>query len=284
MEQAEKLRKDLVDKGFSLSTPQYTLFAAHKEGISCTLYLSGKLCVQGKNKDDFIRFYLEPEILHSLAYTHPESLCNMTPRIGIDESGKGDFFGSLCIAGVFADEAGIKGLLEMGVRDSKKMADSVILSISKKICKTYTHSVVRISPRKYNALYKQFGNLNHLLAWGHATAIENLVQKTGCSEVLIDQFADERVVERALERKQLHVQLKQRHRAEEDPVVAAASILARAAFVEDLQKLGATLHTQLPKGASQEVVRIGKQLVAQNGPGVLENIAKLHFKTKELII
>ncbi len=284
LERAEKLRHDLLDKGFSLSCPAHTLFSAHKQGISCTLYLSGKLCVQGKDKDDFIRFYLEPEILQTLSYSHPEHSYNMTPRIGIDESGKGDFFGSLCIAGIFADATGIEGLLDLGVRDSKKMTDSSILTLSKKICSTYAHTIVRISPRKYNTLYAQFKNLNHLLAWGHATAIENLVQKTGCVEVLIDQFADERVVENALRRKHLSVQLKQRHKAEEDPVVAAASILARAAFVEDLEKLGATVQIKLPKGASADVVRIGKQLVAKQGPGVLEGVAKLHFKTRELIL
>ncbi len=280
----EKLRSGLLEQGFSLSQPQHTLFSARKEGVSCTLYLSGKLTVQGKNKDDFIHFYLEPEILKSLAYSHPELSCDMTPRIGIDESGKGDFFGALCIAGVQADKAGIEKLLALGVRDSKKIQDSAVRTLSKKICADCAHTIVRISPRKYNELYARFGNLNHLLAWGHATAIENLVQQTECQEVLIDQFADEKVVIKALERKHLKVHLKQRHRAEEDPVVAAASIVARACFVEDLEKLGDTLQVKLPKGASAEVIRIGKELVKKHGPGILEGISKLHFKTKELIL
>src|SRR5580693_626798 len=97
---ADKLREDLVGQGFELTKPPYTLFSAQKTGVSCTLYTSGKLTVQGKGKDEFIAFYLEPEILKKLAYTHPELGVDMTARIGIDEAGKGDFFGPLCIAGV----------------------------------------------------------------------------------------------------------------------------------------------------------------------------------------
>lgn len=105
---AAKLQTDLREQGFELTKPPYTIFSAQKQGISCTLYTSGKITVQGKGKDDFIAYYLEPEILKSLAYTYPESGVDMTPHIGVDEAGKGDFFGPLCIAGVQADEEGIK--------------------------------------------------------------------------------------------------------------------------------------------------------------------------------
>src|SRR5579864_6497505 len=108
---ADKLREDLSSQGFEFTKPPYTLFSAQKKGVSCILYTSGKLTVQGKDKDDFIAFYLEPEILQKLAYTHPELGVDLTPRIGIDEAGKGDFFGTLCIAGVQADEEGVKKLL-----------------------------------------------------------------------------------------------------------------------------------------------------------------------------
>ena len=98
----EKLRSDLTEQGFVLTHPLHTLFAAQKKGVSCTLYESGKLTVQGKDKDDFIAFYLEPEILQSFAYIHPTANIDLTARIGIDQAGKGDFFGPLCIAGVQA--------------------------------------------------------------------------------------------------------------------------------------------------------------------------------------
>ena len=281
---ADKLRDDLVERGFSISTPAYTLFSAQKKGVSCTLYTSGKLTVQGKDMDDFITFYLEPEILQSVAYSYPETQVSMVSHIGIDESGKGDFFGPLCIAGVQADQTKIKELLSIGVRDSKRIADGPIRTLSVKIKKACPHAIVFISPKKYNELYANFHNLNKLLAWGHATAIAELVSKTGCTDVTIDQFASEHVVINALKQKKIQVSLTQRHRAEADPVVAAASILARAAFLEGLEHLGKQFEIELPKGASQQVIKVGKTLVRKFGPQILSQTAKLHFKTRGEIL
>lgn len=279
-----KLREDLADQGFEFTAPEHTLFSALKKGVSCTLYKSGKLTVQGKDKDEFISFYLEPEILKTFSFDYPETTVSLTPRIGIDESGKGDFFGPLCIAGVQAGEDKVKELLQLGVKDSKKMADKTVLSLSKKIKAAFPHSIVRISPLKYNELYENFKNLNKLLAWGHATAIEELVKKTKCSNVIIDQFASEHLVENALGRKQVKVALSQRHRAEEDPVVAAASILARAAFLEGLEALGKQVGKELAKGVSPKVLQIGKELVNAKGKESLRMVGKLHFKTYNDII
>jgi ribonuclease HIII len=276
---APKLQSDLEEQGFALTKPPYTIFSAQKQGVSCTLYTSGKITVQGKGKDDFIAYYLEPEILKSLAYTYPEIGVDMTPHIGVDEAGKGDFFGPLCIAGVQADEAGIKKLLEMGVKDSKKIGDKNILILASKIRPAFAHSIIRIFPIKYNELYSSFKNLNKLLAWGHSTAIGELVEKTGCQEALIDQFTSEPLVENALKKKNLAIKLTQRPRAEEDPVVAAASILARAAFVEGIDTLSKEVGFELPKGASDKVIEAGRKLINKLGSENLDKFAKLHFKT-----
>lgn len=281
---ADKLKSDLIAQGFELSTPAYTIFSAQKKGVSCTLYTSGKLTVQGKDMNDFITFYLEPEILQTVAYTYPETQVNLASHIGIDESGKGDFFGPLCIAGVQADEKLIKELLAIGVRDSKKISDPVIRKLSVKIKAICPHSVVFISPKKYNELYASFKNLNRLLGWGHATAITDLVGKTGCTDVHIDQFANESIVINAVKQKKIEITLTQRHRGESDPVVAAASILARAAFIDGLDQLGKKYGIELPKGASPAVVKAGKALVQKYGPEILEQTAKLHFKTKEEVL
>jgi ribonuclease HIII len=278
----EKLKSDLLDQGFQLTTPPYTIFSAQKKGISCTLYTSGKLTVQGKGKEEFIQFYLEPEILQSFTYSHPE--IDFTARIGIDEAGKGDFFGPLCIGGVYGDETIIKELLAIGVKDSKSISDKQIIVLKNKIVKAAPHAIVRIFPKKYNELYARFRNLNRLLGWGHATAICELVEKTGCREVIIDKFANENVVEDALKHKQLEAHLTQKHKAESDPVVAAASILARAAFLEGLEKLGEKVGMTLPKGASAQVITAGKALVSKHGEAILEEVAKLHFKTKEEVL
>lgn len=279
LKSAEKLRQDLVDRGFVLTKPQYTLFSAKKPNLTCTLYASGKLVVQGKDKEEFVTFYLEPHILGTAGTQHYEA------HIGVDEAGKGDFFGPLCIGAVYADSKSIQKLIQLGIRDSKTISDRKIAQVKREIQALCPHTVVRIFPERYNALYASFRNLNRLLAWGHAKAIEDLHQRTGCPHVTIDQFANhESVVKEAVAQKNLKIVLEQRHKAESDPVVAAASILARAAFLEGLHKLSQEIGITLPKGASQGVVAIGKQLVAKWGEGILARVAKLHFKTKNDVL
>ncbi len=281
---ANKLIQDLKDQGFEVSKPSYTIFSAKKKGVSCTLYESGKLMVQGKDMAEFLEFYLEPQILGTFQFSYQNLDIDTTSRIGIDESGKGDFFGPLCIAGVQAEGESILKLKKLGVKDSKTLSDSSIIKIGNKIKAEYAHHVVKINPAKYNELYAQFKNLNHLLAWGHATAIEQLVAQTQCQNVIIDQFADERVVIRALERKKMQINLSQRHRAEEDLVVAAASILARQTFLEALAHLSEKYKIEIPKGASAKTIAVGKKLVIEYGSEVLEQTAKMHFKTLDAIL
>lgn len=281
---AEKLASDLRVQDFELSKPPYTLFSGKKKGVSCTLYESGKLVVQGKDKDEFIEFYLEPNILQTFTYTYGDTNIDTTGRIGIDESGKGDFFGPLCIAGVYANGDEILRLKEIGVKDSKAMSDKTILSLAKKIRAEFTHHIVKINPAKYNELYDKFSNLNHLLAWGHATTIEALVSKTSCDNVIIDQFASEHVVQNALKRKNIDLNLTQRHRGEEDVVVAAASILAREAFVYGLQSLSEQFGIELPKGASKKTIAVGREYAHKHGKKHLPQVAKMHFKTLDEIV
>lgn len=282
LKRKDQLHKDLIDQGFTLTTPAYTFFSAKKKGISCTLYTSGKLMVQGKEMDEFIRFYLEPQILEAFSYSHQEPT-DTSEHIGVDEAGKGDFFGPLCVAAVYADEEKIQSLLALGVRDSKTISDSTVIMLASKIKAICPHVLVILKPKTYNRLYAHFQNLNRLLAWGHATAIAELVQKTHCRRVIIDQFAKETIILDALKQKKLDLELTQRHRAENDTVVAASSILARAAFLQGLHDLSLFYQVQLPKGASQEVIRIGKAFCAKHNSSLLEEVAKLHFKTLQEI-
>lgn len=286
---ANQLIRDLEQQGFEITFPPYTHFTAKKKGVSCSLYHSGKLVVQGKEKQEFIEFYLEPYILKTFTYTHKE-LCeetaalDLTPRIGIDESGKGDFFGPLCIAGVFAEGETITRLKKIGVCDSKLLNPRAITTIAEKIRKECVYHIVKINPLKYNELIIQFGNLNKLLAWGHATTIEQLTQETGCKKIIVDQFANEHVVLTALKRKSLKLEVTQRHRGEEDIVVAAASILARNAFVEGIEQLEKQFGLKLPKGASLQTIAAGKKFVRTFGKENLGQAGKLHFKTLDSIL
>jgi ribonuclease HIII len=247
--------------------------------LTCTLYTSGKLVVQGKNTPEFMEFYLEPEILKQFSYTYQNLEIDTTPRIGVDEAGKGDFFGPLCVAGVQAGGDAIHELKKIGVKDSKTMSDPVILKMGNKIRNICDYSVLILKPHKYNELYNNFKNLNHLLAWGHATTIENLVKKTGCNKAIIDQFASDHVVINALSKKDVEVDLTQRTKGEEDLVVAAASILARQAFLEGLSELSREFEINLPKGASDQVKIAGRHFISKHGREKLPFVAKMHFKT-----
>ncbi len=275
---ADKLKQDLSEQGFEISRPPYTVFSAKKPGISCTLYESGSLTVQGKEMQPFIEFYLEPEILNEFRYSHPEAHLNIVPHIGMDEAGKGDFFGPLCVAAVFADAEGIKKMLEMGVQDSKRLSDDSVKKIAAKIRSSYSYTVIRLFPMKYNELYGKFKNLNRLLGWAHAAALEDVIRKTDCRDALIDQFADKHVMENALKQKKIEANLEQKVRGEEDLVVAAASILARAAFLDGLEALSQEYGMILPKGAAAQVIEAGRKFVAKFGQEVLGKVAKTHLK------
>jgi ribonuclease HIII len=280
---APKMEADLIAQGFEISRPPYTLFSARKKGVSCTLYASGKLTVQGKEMGEFIEFYIEPEVLGAFSFSHPAAEIDKTPRIGMDEAGKGDFFGPLCVAAVFADSAQIEQLIDWKVRDSKQLSDGAICKLAAKIRSQLPYTVIRLFPLKYNELYGKFKNLNRLLGWAHAAALGELSQKTGCKRAILDQFAHPSLVERMLKQKKIEVELTQKTQGESDPVVAAASIVARAAFVEGMEKLSQEAEIELPKGANHRVIGAARELISRFGQEALPRFVKTHFKTaKEL--
>ncbi len=200
-------------------------------------------------------------------------------QIGIDESGKGDYFGPLVIAGVYVPQEQEAHLKAMGVRDSKTLSDAKATALAAQIRAQCPHTVVAIGPERYNAMHASMKNLNRMLAWGHARAIENLLEKVECHRVVADQFGDERFLNNALMAKGREVTLIQKPRAEEEVAVAAASILARAEFLRRLQELGAKYGMTLPKGASDAVIQAAKQLVQKHSADMLGQVAKLHFRT-----
>jgi ribonuclease HIII len=210
------------------------------------------------------------------------------PHMGIDESGKGDFFGPLVIASAYVDEALVTKLRELGVRDSKKISsDNVILNMARDIRNVLGDrcALVTIGPRSYNRMYTKIRNVNKMLAWGHARAIENLLDKVpDCPRALSDKFGPTHQIERALMDNGKKIKLDQRTKAESDPAVAAASILARAGFVYALRKMGKEYGIEVPKGASEKVRREAEKLVADKGPGILLDTAKCHFQTTDKVL
>lgn len=203
--------------------------------------------------------------------------------IGTDESGKGDYFGPLVIAGVYAGPEEKKVLRQLGADDSKKLKDSQIAFMADEIKLLCRHEIVVVENNRYNELYANIGNLNRLLAWGHARVIENILADTECSLALSDQFGNPDLIQDALMEKGRKIKLEQRHRAEENVVVAAASILARNEFVERIKNLEEKYNMSFPKGASALTVAAAREFVERFGRDALGNVAKLHFKiTQEL--
>ncbi|MFL5659618.1 MAG: ribonuclease HIII [Ktedonobacteraceae bacterium] len=206
-------------------------------------------------------------------------------RIGMDESGKGDYFGPLVIGAVYVDAQTETRLVELGVRDSKLLSDIRILTLAAEIRAVCPYSVVTIGPKHYNEVYEKIQNLNSLLAWGHARALENVLEKVSCNLAIADQFGNEAVLQNALLKRGRQIKLEQRPRAEADTAVAAASILARANFVQAMEQLSKQTGKTLPKGAyDPAIITVGHEIVAKGGRDALAEVAKLHFKTTEKIL
>jgi ribonuclease HIII len=254
--------------------------------FSLVLYCNGKgdssKIVFEKTTDEIIKWFT-PTAQRSGGKEIPR----FGSRIGTDESGKGDYFGPLVVAGVFADAAAGEKLLAIGVRDSKKNTDKKNQKMAEEIKAALLpehYSVIYISPEKYNELYKKINNLNIILAWGHARVIENLLEKVCCENIIADQFGDEGYIKSALLEKGRGANLFQTPKAERDIAVAAASILARDAYIRMIENLQELCQFPLPKGASGAVEEAARRVVREKGADFLEKVAKLHFKTTQKVL
>lgn len=278
-----KVRIFFESIGAEFSQQQYAEFRAKTPQAVAILYSSGKFLMQGSDVTA-----LAQEFCHTLGKNtnlttpaEPQQNTNskFIPHIGVDESGKGDFFGPLVIAGVLATEENSKRFIDEGIKDSKKLSDEKIIKLAGIIKANSTHSIVVIGNEKYNELYAKFNNLNKLLAWGHARVIENILEKQLCTYALSDKFGNENLIKNALLEKGKKIKLEQRVRAEEDIAVAAASVLARAEYVNRMNSLSSLYEIELPKGASVKVLETAKLFVKNYNKDKLKNVAKLHFKT-----
>jgi len=289
-ELAEKLRIVLVEEGFDFEQKPYMLYAARKAKLNVAVYEKGpKAVIQGRGIEDFITFTLEPRVLGEakLGYEEESAPELFEPHFGIDESGKGDLFGPLVIAGVYVNPEIARALRDAGVQDSKAISsDRRIRELAAVIRRNRVPaSVVTIAPPRYNELYSKIGNLNRLLAWGHARVIEDLCGLCpDCPRALSDKFADVRVLERSLMEKGKKITLEQRTKAESDYAVAAASILAREKFIDWLAEAGAKAGVELPRGVSAKVKESAVALVRAHGAEALDRHAKMHFKTASEVL
>jgi ribonuclease HIII len=263
----------------------YARFAFKGRDVNVTAYESGKVVIAGKGTEDFVVNVVEPQITLApkLGYDevlHPDWF---EPHAGLDESGKGDFFGPVVAATVIADKPAIDAWIKAGVRDSKSIADTQIMKLDTIIRETRGAVVETCfcGMRKYNELMSRNGaNLNRLLAWQHATALTAALDKKWVPRGLLDQFSKQPLVQRELVKKlKSDFELTMRTKAEEDPVVAAASVVARAEFVRAMRALSQRFGEPLLKGASAGVKVQARQIIDRFGAQALGEFAKLHFRT-----
>lgn len=291
-DQGKRVRRYLEDRGFSFSQPQYTHFSAKSRELVVSHYQSGKLLLQGRGTSDFVEFFLEPEILKSATVGYELELdpAQLTPHIGVDESGKGDFFGPLVVAAAYVNADAARALAKAGIQDSKNIkSDRKMADLDKIIANTpgCVSDVVVIGNDAYNRLYAKFRNLNNLLAWGHARAMENVLAKLDASLpapefILSDQFARSKsTVEKALQERARSIKLIQKTKAESDIAVAAASVRARARFVDQMSRLGQKVGITLPKGASAQVDKAARAILSAKGQETLDSVCKTHFLTHQ---
>ncbi|MDR0727859.1 MAG: ribonuclease HIII [Puniceicoccales bacterium] len=289
LEQAEKLRNTLEMQQWEPKAVPHARYAYYGNNVNVVVYLSGKMVVQGTGTEEFVQFTLEPEILRKIVLgydeqRHPEWF---EEHAGLDESGKGDLFGPLVSACVIGGGETINKWIKAGVRDSKTIhSKQQIFAIADEIGRTESAvvEVFTLSMRKYNELYLRFGNnLNRLLAWYHSKSLQNAREKNHVAKALLDQFSTAPLVQRFFTNDPT-LTITMRPRAEDDPVVAAASIVARAEYLRAMAKLSETAGEELLRGANVQVEEQARRLVVRFGVDKLGDYAKLHFSTAQKAI
>jgi ribonuclease HIII len=273
---------------FEFREQPHALWQARGPGCNATFYTSGKLLLQGKEADVWRGLLgdisADAQPYHQALQRHPKP----PPALwaGTDEAGKGDYFGALVVAGVGLRRADLEILYTLGVDDSKAVPDGRIPEIEQGIRGVCMTEVLMIGPEKYNALYAKIGNLNRLLAWAHGKVIENLLARAtdpAIEWVLIDRFASDHVIERSLGPLGRAARIDQWPKAESDPAVAAASVLARGAYLRSLKSLSKRFGVELRGGAGGPTLASGRQFVATHGAAALQQVGKLHFATTQQI-
>ncbi|MBQ3345037.1 MAG: ribonuclease HIII [Kiritimatiellae bacterium] len=306
-DQQELLLGLMVNGNYRRREVPYSLWSIEGDHFNATLYAKEKhgrrkLCVQGSKAEDFVLFQLEPVVLGAATLGYEKELNPeaFAAHAGSDESGKGDYFGPLVVCCAYTDERLSDEMAKLGVRDCKQMSDKAVLAAGaalRRLLGADGYAVVKLGPAAYNRLYAKMRNINRMLAWAHGTAIEELLEKRpGCGRVVVDQFAPtEDTIRRALKPLGRAATVEQRHKAESDIAVAAASVIARELFLRAIADMSAEVFGppgpdgeqagKVPAGSSDPRVReLAERMVRENGPTWLMNHCKAHFQTTDKVL
>ncbi|MEZ5966546.1 MAG: ribonuclease HIII [Planctomycetota bacterium] len=263
-------------------TVPHARFSVRAEDVVVTCYESGKVVVQGDALDSFLGRHL-PSLATSAQSPGAGVLAMTGVTLGSDEAGKGDYFGPLVVVAACVRPEQEERLRAAGVTDSKRLSDERAHLIAGLLEREVPFEVSQLMPEQYNQAYALARNVNVLLADMHARALARLHAKCPEAElVLVDQFAAGPVLARALARELPdHPPLQQITQGERHVAVAAASILARARFLDGLRQCDEMSGTDLHKGAGSPVDAAARRVVAIGGHALLGKVAKLHFKNTE---
>jgi ribonuclease HIII len=281
---AETLRTQLPADAQWRPVP-HARFSVKSGSVVLTCYLSGKVVVQGVGAADFLARMI-PNF--AAADATSDALPIDVSTIGSDEVGKGDYFGPLVVAAVVVHPDQAKALVELGVADSKRLGDERMQRMAGALERLLPHRVEQLEPEAYNTAYATTPNVNELLADLHVRALTPLVREHPDAIVVVDRFANESLLARRFAAAVpplpgIETRLRQIVRGERHPAVAAASILARVAFLDGLKRCSEACATDLHKGAGAVVDEDARRVHAIGGAALLRKIAKLHFKNSNRV-
>ena len=296
-EKTRDMMVDYFDEFKREKTPQYALFQADDGETVVTLYQSGKAVFQGRDADLAADFWIETEKINSgsAKVTSSEDKKDKKEKerkiplrissIGSDEVGTGDFFGPIVVTATYVDKENIDFLLELGVKDSKKMDDNEILRIVPKIIKKIPYNTFILTNKQYNEVHDSDMNMNKMKAILHNKVLAGFSDKNKYhyDYTVVDQFEPPRSYYAHLKDAKYKVyNITFLTKAEDQCLsVACASLISRYVFLKEMDKISKDLGMVLPKGAGDGVNDIGKEIIKKFGKDKLYEVAKMNFKNAQ---
>ncbi|MDF2067842.1 ribonuclease HIII [Bacillus sp. Cr_A10] len=261
------------------------VFAAKLTDTAITVYKSGKVMFQGNGASREASLWgMSPEkvTVSTKGDTLPPNFSSLSV-IGSDETGTGDYFGPITVAACFVREDQIELVNELGVKDSKMLTDDVMRKMAPDLMASLSHSVLVLKNEKYNDIQSRGWSQGKIKALMHNQALKHVLNKINPEKpsfILIDQFAERGIYYNhiKMEKEIIRENVLFATKAEQLHVsVAAASIIARYAFLKEMDRLTEIAGTTIPKGASAKVDEIAAKIYKKNGEAFLKSITKWHF-------
>lgn len=287
---------------FKEKTPPYAVFQAQElDGTVITLYESGKIMFQGVSADIDANLWIDMEkhlnnrIIDittgkdkkdNKKDTADKQTFINKPSIGSDEVGTGDYFGPIVVTASFVSKENQQFLIDLGVKDSKKITDETIKKIAPQIIEKIPHSTLIFDNESYNKFHTDDINMNKIKAILHNKVLLNLIKNEyPYEQIIIDQFVNEKkYYEYIKDAKEIVRNITFYTKAEDKFLcVAASSIISRYVFLKRMDEISREIGIEIPKGAGDTVDKVAQEITDKYGFEKLTTIAKLNFKNTEKI-